>query len=154
TTAPTAPSGLAASGATTTTIPLSWTASSDNVGVTGYAVFLDGVSAGTTTTTSFTFTGLACGTSHTLGVQAFDAARNVSTQATMTASTAACGPDVTKPTAPTNFAIATPGTTSLTMSWTASTDNVGVAGYNLYRSGVKQGTATATSFTFTGLACS
>ena len=40
------------------------------------------MSAGTTTTTSFSFTGLGCGTSHVLGVQAFDAAGNVSPRAT------------------------------------------------------------------------
>ena len=151
-TAPTAPSGLAATSAATS-IGLSWAASTDNVGVTGYSLFLDGVSAGTTTTSSFSFAALLCGTSHLLGVQAFDAAGNVSAQTTLTAATAACGPDATKPSQPTGFVVATAGTNSITMTWVPSTDNVGVTGYNLYRSGVKQATTTATTFTYTGLNC-
>src|SRR5262249_56050115 len=122
------PWGLVASGATTTTIPVAWTASTDNVGVTGYTVFLDGVSAGTTTSTSFTFTGLTCGTSHTLGVRAFDAAGNVSATSNLTASAAAC-PDTTAPTAPSGLAASGGTTTTIPVSWTASTDNVGVAGH-------------------------
>ena len=104
--------------------------STDNVGVTGYALFLDGVSAGTTTTTAFSFTGLGCGTSHVLGVQAFDAAGNVSPRATVTAATVAVpgrdGPDGTERAA---AGVAT--TTTIPVTWTASTDNVGVAGYTL-----------------------
>ncbi|MCK0193095.1 secretion protein, partial [Arenibacter sp. F20364] len=57
--APTAPSNLAANGTTTTTTNLSWTASTDNIGVTGYTIFQDGVSIGTTTgALTFNVTGL------------------------------------------------------------------------------------------------
>ena len=61
---------------------LSWTASTDDVGVTGYRVFQDGSQVGTSATTSFSFTGLTCGTTYTLGVAAVDAAGNVSGTAT------------------------------------------------------------------------
>jgi hypothetical protein len=69
---------------------VSWTASTDNRAVTGYDVFLNGASAGTTTTTSRAFTGLTCGTSYTVAVDAYDAAGNHSAQASLTTKTAAC----------------------------------------------------------------
>src|SRR4029078_13200383 len=84
----------------------------------------------TTTTTSFSFTGLGCGTSHVLGVQAFDAAGNVSPRSTVTAATNAC-PDVTAPTAPSALAAGVATTTTIPVTWTASPDNVGVAGATL-----------------------
>src|SRR5207248_1391119 len=140
-----------ASGVTGSSLLTSWTASTDNVGVTGYTVFRDGVSVGTTTTTSFSVTGLSCGTSYLLGVQAVDAAGNVSARSTTTASTSAC-PDTTAPSAPTGLA-ATSAVTSLAASWTASIDDVGVTGYSVFLDGVGAGTTTTTSFTFAALAC-
>ena len=94
-TPPSTPTSFAKTGATSTTIATSWTASTDNVAVTGYQVFRGGTLLGTTTSTSHTFTGLSCATSYTLAVRAIDAAGNVSAQTTLTAATAAC--DVTDP---------------------------------------------------------
>jgi hypothetical protein len=90
--APTAPGGLSAGKVTATAIPLKWTASTDNVGVTRYAVYLNGtqILPPSPTATSYTFSGLTCATSYTLGVQAFDPNGNASPIATQTASTAAC----------------------------------------------------------------
>ena len=152
TAAPSAPAAFAAGATTTSSIATSWAASSDNVGVAGYTLYKDGIAAGTATGTSFAFTGLLCGTTYTLGVEAFDAAGNVSARSTLVKSTSAC-PDVTAPSAPTSFVPGTTGTTSIATSWVASTDNVGVAGYTLYRNGVSAGTATSPLFTFAGLTC-
>ena len=55
-----------------------WNASTDNVGVTGYSLYRNGAKAGSTTATSYTFTGLACGTTYTLALTAYDAAGNES----------------------------------------------------------------------------
>ena len=74
--APTVPTNLTASNITDTTVDLSWNASSDNVGVTGYEVFQDGSSVGTTAGTSYTATGLSSNTSYAFTVRAFDAAGN------------------------------------------------------------------------------
>src|SRR2546421_104165 len=82
---PSTPTALAAS-AGQVSIALSWNASTDNVGVAGYGVYRGGTSMGSTPTTSFTFTGLTCGTSYALGVDAFDAAGNRSARATQTVS--------------------------------------------------------------------
>jgi chitodextrinase len=87
---PSTPTGLAATGATQSSISTSWQASSDNVGVAGYDVFVNGSKVGTATGTSFTFTGLACGTQYTLAVDAFDGAGNRSGQTSVIAATSAC----------------------------------------------------------------
>jgi chitodextrinase len=154
--APTVPNGLTVASTTQTSLSLSWTASSDNVGVTGYDVYSNGTKVGSTAGTRFTVTGLACGTSYTLGVEAYDAAGNHSTRSTTTGSTAACAPapgDTSKPTVPSGLTVASATQTSLSLSWSASSDNVGVAGYGAYRNGTLVASTGATSYTFSGLSC-
>jgi chitodextrinase len=70
--APTVPTNLIASGTTDSTTNLSWTASTDNVGVTGYDVY-QGVFKGTSGTT-YTATGLTAATAYTFSIKAKDAA--------------------------------------------------------------------------------
>ncbi len=146
--APTAPTNLAAE-ATETSIVLSWTASSDNVGVTGYNIYIDGNSVETVSQTNFNITGLSSGTEYTLAVQAFDAAGNKSAKAEITTSTNQTIDDEA-PTAPTNLA-AEATETSIALSWTASSDNVGVTGYDIYIDGDLIETTTETNFNITGL---
>ncbi len=62
-------------------------------------------------------------------------------------------PDTVPPTAPTAFQTTSSTATSISTSWTASTDNVGVAGYRLFRNGVEVGITTTTSHTFGALTC-
>jgi chitodextrinase len=88
--APTTPGSLAKSGSTQTSVSLAWSASSDDTGVTGYTVYRDGTSAGAPTGTSYTVSGLSCGTSYLFAVEARDAAGNHSAPATLTASTDSC----------------------------------------------------------------
>lgn len=78
TTAPSAPTSLAASGTTGTTTNLTWTASTDNVAVTGYDIYQGTTLKGSSTTTSYTVTGLTPSTAYTFSVKAKDAAGNVS----------------------------------------------------------------------------
>jgi chitodextrinase len=152
TTPPTAPSGLSVSGGTATSLTLSWTASSDNVGVTGYGRYKNGTLLSTTSGTSYTFTGLTCGTTYTLAVDATDAAGNRSTKAQTTAATTTCG-DTQAPSTPTGLAVAaaTPG--SISISWAAATDNVAVIGYGHYQNGSLVSTSSGTGYTFSGLSC-
>ena len=76
--APSVPQGMAFSGTTTqTTVALAWNASTDNVGVAGYRLFRNDVSVATVATPGYTYTGLTCGTSYTLAIEAYDAAGNV-----------------------------------------------------------------------------
>jgi chitodextrinase len=89
--APSTPTGLRVGAIDMTSVALSWTASSDNVGVAGYSLLVNGTRiAQGTTSPAFTFTGLACGTRYTLGVQAFDAAGNASRPASRAVTTARC----------------------------------------------------------------
>lgn len=78
TTAPTAPANLSAAAASPTQVNLSWSASSDNVGVTGYRVIRNNTQAGTATGTSYQDTALLASTAYSYKVQAFDAAGNSS----------------------------------------------------------------------------
>ena len=68
-----------------------------------------------------------------------------------TASPAGAGGDTTPPSTPTNLVVTSTTSSSASLSWTASTDNIGVTGYNVYRNGVQVGTASGTSYTDTGL---
>ncbi len=54
--------------------------------------------------------------------------------------------DTTAPSAPTNLAAVAASRSLITLSWGAATDNLGVAGYYVYRNGIRVGTATTTSF--------
>lgn len=78
TTAPSAPTGLASPSHTSNSVALSWAASTDNVGVSGYQVFRGGTQVGTPSGTSYTDTGLSASTAYTYTVKARDAAGNVS----------------------------------------------------------------------------
>lgn len=137
TTAPSVPTDLAA-GLTASTADLTWTASTDDVGVAGYRVSRNGVLLpGTPTGTSFTDPDLAAGT-YTYTVVALDAAGNVSgasNSASVTVPTAQQPPpaDTTAPTVPTNFTLVLRGTDNTELAWTDSTDDTALAGYRIMR---------------------
>jgi chitodextrinase len=99
--APTAPGALAVGKVTTNAIPLTWAAATDDVGVSRYAVYLNGTQTlpPSPRATSYTFSGLMCGTQYTLGVQAFDPTGNASPIAATAASTSACPVAAPPPTA-------------------------------------------------------
>jgi hypothetical protein len=63
-----------------TQINLSWTASTDNVGVAGYKIYQNNIQIGTTANTSYQSTGLKASTSYSYRVAAYDAAGNTSTK--------------------------------------------------------------------------
>jgi hypothetical protein len=94
---PTTPGNLHEVSATTTSVTLGWTASTDNVGVTGYSL-VQGTGAPTPLgagATQTTVTGLTCGMNYTFTLTAGDAANNTSPAATTNAATAACAGGVT-----------------------------------------------------------
>ncbi|AWB87296.1 DUF7594 domain-containing protein [Mycetocola zhujimingii] len=137
--APSVPSGVTASaGATSATI--TWTASTDNVGVATYALYR-GNNAGfeanasnriaELTGTSYTDTGLQPG-SYFYRVTAVDAAGNVTAPSEASGEVVIAAPDRTAPTAPTDVS-AGADQTSVTVEWEASTDNVGVVRYSVHR---------------------
>ena len=244
TTPPTAPAGLTASGVTSSSATLSWTASTDNQGVAGYYVYRGGAAVGTTSTTGYTDSTLSPSTNYSFTVKAWDAAGNFSAASSPVSVTTAAGNSTTvyyrkgfttpyihyrpaggswttppgvpmpdsevpgyakytvnlgsatqlecdfnngsgtwdnnnganyffptgtstfdtgaitagapqvdaqAPTAPAGLTSPSKTSSSVSLSWTASTDNVGVTGYAVYRNGTQVGTPTATSYTDSGL---
>ncbi len=149
---PTAPTNVSAASRSATSIALTWSASSDNVGVTGYGLYRGGSLLGSVSTTTGIFSGLTCNTNYTLAVDALDAAANRSQKTTVMVSTTACA-DTSAPSAPTGLAASNVTQTGLTLSWNASADNVGVTGYDVYKNGTKIATLTTRSSTQTGLTC-
>lgn len=148
--APTAPTSLSASNVQETTLTLSWNASSDNVGVTGYNVYQGSTNIGTVTSTTANITGLSEGTSYTFSVTAEDAAGNESGSSnTVNATTQSS--DNTAPSVPTGLSASGVGQTSFTLSWNASSDNVGVTGYDVYQNGSFLKSSSGTSTSITGL---
>jgi Zn-dependent metalloprotease len=91
TTPPSVPGNLQASNTTQTSTDLSWAASTDNVGVAGYNVYVDGVLDGQTTNLNYTVSGLSPATTYTMGVTAYDAAGNESGAATVNVTTLTSG---------------------------------------------------------------
>lgn len=89
--APTVPAGLQATAVSATQVDLTWTASTDNVGVTGYRVYRNGTQIATSGTTGFSNTGLTAGTAYSYTVAAVDAAGNVSAQSTSASATTLAG---------------------------------------------------------------
>ena len=155
TAAPTAPGNLIASAPNSTTINLSWTASTDNVGVVSYQVYRDGGATPVLTVTGTTASdvNLAVGSTHSYVVKAVDGANNQSAASNGVTITT-LGPDVTPPTVPTGFTATGAGASVIDLSWTASTDNIGVVGYKVFRDGAATEIATVTSgtsFSDTGL---
>jgi len=244
--APSVPTGLTAAAASASSVQLSWTASTDNVGVTGYDIYRDSVKVGTSTGTGYTDSGLAGSTTYSYTVKARDAAGNLSAASAAASATTPQGNNVTiyykqgfptpyihyrpaggtwttspgvpmpaseiagynkitinlgsatqleacfnngsgtwdsnntknylfgvgtwtytptgtitagapvadstAPSVPQNVTATAASATSATVTWSASTDNVAVTGYEVYRNGTKVGTTAATTYTDTGLA--
>ncbi len=140
TTAPGAPGALAAT-ATGTAVALSWTAATDNTGVTGYTVHRSTTAGFTPATTSriadttglsYTDTNRPAGTWY-YRVTATDAAGNTGPGSNEATATTQPPPDTTAPGAPGALAATATGT-AVALSWTAATDNTGVTGYTVHRS--------------------
>ena len=153
--APSVPSGLSATSISQTSFILNWTASTDNVAVTGYEVFRNNTSVGTTTSTSLNVNGLSSSTSYSMTVRARDAAGNWSAQSSaINVTTSSPVVDTQAPSVPTNLSATSISQTSFVLSWTTSTDNIGVTGYEVFRNGTSLGTTSSISFNVNGLVAS
>ena len=152
-TIPTTPVGLVNTPPTTTSFTLSWAAATDNVGVTSYDVYKDGVLYGSTNTTSFAISGLTLNTSYSMTVIARDAVGNssIASTALIVTTPAINVPDTQAPSVPIFLSNTTPTLTSFTLSWSASTDNVAVASYDVYKDEVFYGNTSALFMTISGL---
>ncbi|HZM64300.1 MAG TPA: Ig-like domain-containing protein [Candidatus Saccharimonadales bacterium] len=148
---PTQPTNVKGTAVSYSSIKLTWSASTDNVGVKEYNVIRDGVPVAVISGTEYADGNLAANTSYEYKIVAIDAAGNTSaTSSAVTVKTLEVG-DTEPPTQPTRLNATAPSPTQVNLSWTASGDNTGVVAYDVYRSknnGVasKVGTTTTTSF--------
>ena len=147
---PSVPTGLAASSPNQTQVKLTWSPSTDDVGVAGYTVYRNGAQLTTVTSPGYTDGSVSPSTTYSYTVDAFDFANNHSAQ-TSPVSVTTPAPDMQPPTVPTGLTVPSVGATLVSLAWNASTDNVGVTGYTIYRNGVAVATPTTTSYTDTGL---
>ncbi len=149
--APTAPGTPTASNVSGTSATMSWSAASDNVGVTGYRYRLNGGSWNTLgAVTSKSLTGLSCSTTYTFEIQARDAAGNWGPSSSRSFTTL----DRCAPSAPGTPTFSNIAGTSATASWAAASDNVGVTGYRYSLNGGAFHTlGNVTSVSLSGLTC-
>src|SRR5205814_976994 len=141
TTAPTAPSSLAATASSSTQIGRSEERRAGNDGVTGYRVerctgarcmnFAQVTAV--QTCALLIYSGLTASTAYRYRVLAADAAGNLSTYSNIASATTLAVSDTTAPTAPSSLAATASSSTQIGLVWTASTDNVGVTGYRVER---------------------
>jgi YD repeat-containing protein len=150
TAAPTVPTNVSGTAPTSTTVILTWSASTDNVAVTGYKVFRGGAQIGTSATTSYTDNTVTGSTAYSYRVSAFDAIPNNSLQS---AAANVTTPDTIAPAIPTGLVATAAGSTQINLSWSASSDSggSGLAGYRIYRGGSQVNTTAATSYSDAGL---
>nr|WP_298793783.1 fibronectin type III domain-containing protein [uncultured Allomuricauda sp.] len=151
---PTAPI-LSSTGHGETTVDLLWSGATDNTAVTGYKIFKDGTLEATLGNVgTYSVTGLNASVTYSFTVSALDAAGNESTTSnTVTVSTGSAA-DTQPPTVP---ALTSTGQTetSIDLSWSGATDNIGVTGYKIFKDGVLEATlGNVSTYTVTGLTAS
>jgi chitodextrinase/flagellar hook assembly protein FlgD len=154
TTAPSIPTNVTATFPSTKACAvITWNVSTDNLNVSGYEIFLNGLLHGTTASTTYQICNLLPATSYTITVAAFDASANKSEPSnTYTVTT---GADAQVPTAPQNLTASERTQTSLKLNWSVATDDFGVALYQIFRvdpkATVKIAETATTEFTVSGL---
>jgi endonuclease I/chitodextrinase len=152
--APTAATNLAVTGTTSSAVSLSWTAGTDNIAVTSYDIYMNGVLKTSVSGLNLTalINGLSASTVYSFYIIAKDAAVNSSPASnTANGTTTIAIPDTEIPTAPTNLAVTGSSSSTVSLSWTASTDNIGVASYDVYVNSAFKSTVSGTTALINGL---
>lgn len=152
-TAPSTPAGFSTKVVSPTQVDLQWSASTDNVGVKGYRIYRWQYPIGSTEGTTFSDANLLDTSGNLISdtqyaITAYDAAGNPSSKSiTLRVVTN----DTVAPSVPTNLTAQALSNSQIRVSWVPSTDNVAVAGYNVYRDGTYLASPRGSSFTDTGL---
>ncbi|PRX18552.1 discoidin domain-containing protein [Actinoplanes italicus] len=145
--APSAPGSLAYTQPASGQVRLTWNASTDNVGVTGYDVYANGQLRSSVAGNVLTFTdNQPDSATVSYYVRAKDAAGNVSANSNTVTRNGATG-DTSAPTTPGTLSYTVPASGQIRLAWGASTDNVGVTGYNVYANGTLKTTVTGLTYT-------
>ena len=152
-TPPSVPQGVGAVANGPTSVTVSWSASSDASGIANYEVYRDGVllTDGVGLHPSFTDTSVLAGTAYSYTVDAIDAspAHNKSAVSSPPATVTTPAVDSTPPSVPQGVGAVANGPTSVTVSWSASSDASGIANYEVNRGGVLLTTVSGSTTSFT-----
>lgn len=147
----TAPTGLSQLFFGYDKISFNWNANPTDQNIKGYKIYVDSVLTDTILLyTSYTLSGLSANTSYSIQVSAYDSQNNESALSSAV-SMSTQGADTEPPTAPTNLVSTSVTDLSIGISWNASTDNVGVTGYEVFLDSVLNQTVTSTTATILGL---
>lgn len=148
-TVPSVPTGLAVASVTETSVSLTWSAASDNLGVAGYELLRGGVVVSRGASTNATDSGLVPNTAYTYTVRTYDAGANRSAASTAAVATTAI--DQTAPSIPSGLIASGQTASSITLTWSVSNDAVGMGSYRVLRDAVQVGTTSSSSFVDVGL---
>ncbi len=145
---PSKPTSLQDTNVSSTQVNIEWNASTDNVGVTEYNIYRNGSKIGSSGLPSYSDNSLMPNTTYSYSVSAFDAATNESELSdTIQVTTPESSPDDNEPPSkPTFLQEINVSSTQVNIEWNASTDNVGVAGYKIYRNGSEIGSSGSPSY--------
>ena len=148
--APTTPSDVTLTDITFNSVNISWSASSDNIGVTGYHVYVDEVLRAQTSSsiTNTTISNLSTNTNYNFTVVAKDLINNRSASATITGKTLE---DTQAPTIPAGLVVSNETDSSFEVSWQAAIDNNVVTGYEIYVDNSLTATSETNTYTVIGL---
>jgi chitodextrinase len=174
----TAPTGISVMTSTDSMIAISWGASYDATGVAGYRIFMNGKEIGTASYQRYEAQQLSPATTYTFAVSAYDQGGRSSPlsravqlktrpsppavtsspaiSATSTATKAATsspslGPDTVAPTVPVGLSAIPVSSSEIDLSWSTSTDNVGVVGYEVFENNIFIATTSVAAYKDTGL---
>jgi chitodextrinase len=148
--APTTPTDVTLTDITFNSVNISWSASSDNIGVTGYNVYVDEVLTAQTSSsiTTTTISNLSTNTNYNFTVVAKDLINNRSASADISGATLE---DTQAPSIPTNLTVSNATDSSFEVSWQAATDNNVVTGYEIYLDNSLTATSETNAYTAIGL---
>ncbi|MCD4698522.1 MAG: fibronectin type III domain-containing protein [Bacteroidales bacterium] len=149
--APSAPSNLVSSNITLSTVDLNWYASMDISGISNYHVYQNGIFLVSTTDLNCSITGLNPGTSYEFYINAEDGFNNISDPSNTINATTLDENDILKPDITENLTVSNISQTSFYLSWQASSDNIGVTGYTIYKDGEPLINTTNINYSITGL---
>lgn len=145
--APSMPTNIAAQATEHNKVSLSWTAATDNIGLAGYWLVRNGVTVAKLGPVSgYVDSNVNADSKYTYYLIAFDEAGNNSHASTTVSITTPSVPDTTDPSAPLNLIAMPVSSTQINLSWSASSDNIGVVAYDVYRDNIKIATVSGTSF--------
>ena len=149
---PSQPINVTASNRTTTTIDIEWDPSEDNVGVTGYNIYIDNVLTFQTSNSSFQLIDLTPDTQYAIEIEAKDLGNNKSEKSVVLNSSTTA--DITAPSAPTNITGSNISGTAFKINWDLAEDDTAATGYKVFVNAELIASTADLFYTLTGLTVS